>query len=227
MNNNPIIVALDVPNRDAAMRAIEIVGSSAGLLKIGLQLFTAGGPEIVRAVQQTGAGVFLDLKFHDIPNTVRHAVESAMELGINMLTIHLSGGSEMVHAAVAGNTDALLLGVTVLTSSTAETLSETGVNSSTEEQVVRLAKLGEAAGIRGFVCSPLEIASLRSSLKPDAILVTPGVRPSWSEKGDQKRTMTPKQAIEAGANYLVIGRPILTVSDPKAAIARILEELQG
>lgn len=228
MKKNPIIVALDVPGRDEALRAIDRLGDAVGYYKIGLQLFTACGPEVVTAVQQAGTGLFLDLKFHDIPNTVKHAVESASRLGVDMLTIHLSGGTEMIQAAIAGNAvpdKCLILGVTVLTSISAATLAETGVEAEPAEQVVRLAKLGSAAGARGFVCSPLEIQALREVLPADAVLVTPGVRPSWAEAGDQKRVMTPKEAVAAGANYLVIGRPILGAADPRAAAERILDEI--
>jgi len=221
-----IIVALDVPTKTEALKLVQKLGNKISFFKIGLQLYTAEGPEIVRAVSSTGSKVFLDLKLHDIPNTVARAVESAGRLGVRMLTIHLSGGSEMIRAAISARTNNMwLVGVTVLTSSTEETLHEIGIRNKIDDQVLRLAKLGVEAGIEGVVASPHEITTLRREFGDRTRIVVPGVRPSWSERGDQKRTMTPRQALEAGADYLVIGRPITAHQNPPEAVAKILEEL--
>jgi orotidine-5'-phosphate decarboxylase len=184
------------------------------------------GPEIVRAVTENGAKVFLDLKLHDIPNTVARAVKSASELGVQMLTIHLTGGSEMIRAAVAAKKGEMsILGVTVLTSSTQQTLDEIGIEEQLDRHVLRLGNLGVAAGIDGLVASPFETRFLRSELGDKIKIVVPGVRPNWSEPGDQKRFMTPRETIEAGADYLVIGRPITADKNPREAVEKILEEL--
>ena len=221
-----IIVALDVPTKREALDLAEKLGEQIAFFKIGLQLYTAEGPEIVRAVSATGSKVWLDLKVHDIPNTVARAVESAGRVGVQMLTIHLSGGSEMVRAATAARVNnMLLLGVTVLTSATEETLREIGIQDKVDDQVLRLAKLGVEAGIDGVVASPLEIKSLRREFGDKIKIVVPGIRPSWSKPGDQKRTMTPREALEAGADYLVIGRPIIAHPDPNEAAAKILQDL--
>jgi orotidine-5'-phosphate decarboxylase len=221
-----IIVALDVPTKREALDLAEKLGEQIAFFKIGLQLYTAEGPEIVRAVSATGSKVWLDLKVHDIPNTVARAVESATRLGVQMLTIHLSGGSEMVRAATAARVNnMLLLGVTVLTSATEETLREIGIQDKVDDQVLRLAKLGVEAGIDGVVASPHEIKSLRREFGDKIKIVVPGIRPSWSKPGDQKRTMTPREALEAGADYLVIGRPIIAHPDPNEAAAKILQDL--
>lgn len=221
-----IIVALDVPSRAEAISIVAKLGDSVAHYKIGLQLYTAEGPDVVRAVAQTGAKIFLDLKLHDIPNTVDKAVASAARLGVNMLTIHLSGGRSMIEAALAAGSNGLtLLGVTVLTSMDSAALADIGIDDATDRHVLRLARLGHAAGIRGLVASPLELRALRSALGPDIIIVTPGVRPHWAEAGDQKRFMTPRDAIQNGADYLVIGRPITAHKNPKEAIDRILEEI--
>src|SRR5256885_15137957 len=221
-----IVVALDVATKNEAMRLVEQLREQISFFKIGLQLYTAWGPEIVRAVAATGAKVFLDLKLHDIPHTVVRAVESASELGAQMLTIHLSGGNEMIRAAVAARKREMsILGVTVLTSSTQQTLGEIGIEEQLDRHVLRLGNLGVAAGIDGLVASPFEARFLRSELGEKIKIVVPGVRPSWSEPGDQKRFMTPREAIEAGADYLVIGRPITAHKNPRKAVEKILEEL--
>ena len=221
-----IIVALDVPTKEAALKLVEKLRDQIAFFKIGLQLYTAEGPEIVRAVSARGSKVWLDLKLHDIPNTVARAVESAGRVGVQMLTIHLSGGSEMVRAATAARVNnMLLLGVTVLTSATEEALREIGIQDKVDDQVSRLAKLGIEAGIDGVVASPHEIKPLRREFGDKIKIVVPGIRPSWSEPGDQKRTMTPREALKAGADYLVIGRPIIANAQPDEAVARILQEL--
>jgi len=224
-----IIVALDVPTEDAAAALVDQLGDTVGYFKIGLQLFTKVGPSIVQRVQQSGAKVFLDLKFHDIPNTVAHAVESACTLGVDLLTIHLGGGGEMIAAAekAAAKTNTLVLGVTVLTSSDEHTLSETGVFCEVEPQVIRLATLAHSVGVRGLVASPKELGALRSAFGDYFTIVTPGVRPAWSEANDQSRILTPAEAVKAGASYLVIGRPITAHANPREAVQRIAEEIDG
>ena len=222
-----IIVALDVATKGQALALVEQLHDKISLFKIGLQLYTAQGPEIVRAVLATGVKIFLDLKLHDIPNTVARAVESASSLGLQMLTIHLSGGSEMIRAATGVRTNNMsILGVTVLTNANDQTLRETGISDTLDKQVVRLAKLGIENGIDGMVASPHEIKSLRAEFGDKIKIVVPGIRPSWSEPGDQKRFMTPREAIKAGADYLVIGRPITAHKNPREAVERILREFQ-
>ena len=222
-----IIVALDIATKAQALVLVEQLHDKISFFKIGLQLYTAQGPEIVRAVLATGVKVFLDLKLHDIPNTVARAVESASSLGVQMLTIHLSGGSEMIRAASGVRTNNMsILGVTVLTNANDQTLRETGISDTLDKQVVRLAKLGIENGIDGIVASPHEIKSLRVEFGDKIKIVVPGIRPSWSEPGDQKRFMTPREAIEAGADYLVIGRPITAHKNPREAVERILREFQ-
>jgi orotidine-5'-phosphate decarboxylase len=231
MNSSPgskIIVALDVPTGKAALRVIEQVMPDISFFKIGPQLYTAAGPEVVRAIRATGAKVFLDLKLHDIPNTVAGAVEAASELGVQMLTIHLSGGRAMVDAAVRSRREGvMILGVTVLTSTDDEELNETGIPGKVESHVLRLAGIGAAAGVDGLVASPREVKRLREQLGGRMKLVVPGVRPLWAEAGDQKRVMTPRETIAAGADYLVVGRPITAQADPRAAVRKILDEIAG
>jgi orotidine-5'-phosphate decarboxylase len=223
-----IIVALDVPVKKQALELVEQLRGEISFFKIGLQLFTSAGPAVVREVLGTGAKVFLDLKLYDIPNTVAHAVESAANLGVQMLTIHLSGGETMLKAAVAaGPKEMSILGVTLLTSFDETAIRALGISSTIEEQVSRLAKMGVAAGIDGLVVSPHEIEVLRPQFGHDIELVVPGIRPSWSETADQKRVMTPRQALDASADYLVIGRPIIAHSNPREAVAKILAEIEG
>ena len=232
---NPIIVALDLPTAEQAIALAEQVAPAVGAFKIGKELFTAVGPDIVRRIRATGASVFLDLKFHDIPNTVAKAVASAVRLDVQMLTIHTSGGSEMMRAAEesaqktaaqAGLNAPLVLGVTVLTSSDANTLAEIGCDPNPGKQVERLAKLAVASGLRGLVCSPLEIAQLRQMLPASVQLVTPGIRTGAEKADDQKRTLSPREAMDAGASWLVIGRPITAATDPREAAEKILVSLK-
>jgi orotidine-5'-phosphate decarboxylase len=231
---NPIIVALDVPTVEAALALAEQVAPVVGAFKIGSELFTSAGPEIVRRVRATGAAVFLDLKFHDIPNTVAKAVAAATRLDVQMLTIHTGGGSEMMRAAEksaqetalqAGRNAPLVLGVTVLTSMDGNTLNEIGCEANAGKQVERLAQLAMKAGLRGLVCSPLEIAALRQILPEKVELVTPGIRTGAEKADDQKRTLSPKEAMQAGASWLVIGRPIYAAPDPRAAAEAIFKSL--
>ena len=233
--NNPIIVALDVPTVDKALALAEQVAPAVGAFKIGSELFTAAGPEIVRQVHATGAAVFLDLKFHDIPNTVAKAVASAVRLDVQMLTIHTGGGPAMMKAAEdsaqhtaaqLGRPAPLVLGVTVLTSMDSGELSAVGLPSNVGKQVERLASLAAGAGLRGLVCSPLEIAALRLLLPASMQLVTPGIRGPGDAAGDQKRTLSAKEAMDAGASWLVIGRPIYAAENPRAAAEKILESLR-
>src|SRR5437588_8750470 len=224
--SDKIIVALDVPTKVAALDLVDQLREHISFFKIGLQLYTSEGPEIVCAVLSTGAKVWLDLKLHDIPNTVARAVESAGNLGVQMLTIHLSGGSEMIRAATAVRANNIsILGVTVLTSATEQTLREIGISDEVGDQVLRLAKLGVEAQIDGIVASPHEIKILRAEFGDKVKIVVPGIRPSWSEPGDQKRFATPREAIEAGADHLVIGRPITAHKNPREAVEKILGEL--
>jgi orotidine-5'-phosphate decarboxylase len=233
-NRNPIIAALDVPTAEAALELVKKIAPVVGAFKIGSELFTGAGPDIVRQIRATGAGVFLDLKFHDIPNTVARAVASAVRLDVQMLTVHASGGVDMMHAAEesaqqtakqTGQSAPLVLGVTVLTSLTSQSLSEIGLDSNVASQVRRLANMAAKAGLRGLVCSPLEVAELRQILPAGIQLVTPGVRIETHPGDDQKRTLTPREAIDAGANWLVIGRPIYAAKNPQEAAEKILESL--
>jgi orotidine-5'-phosphate decarboxylase len=221
-----IIVALDVATKEKALELVEQLRGEISFFKIGLQLYTGEGPEVVHAVLATGGRVWLDLKLFDIPNTVARAVEAASTLGVRMLTIHLSGGSEMIRAATAARSnDMLILGVTVLTSSTEQTLREIGITDTVEDQVIRLAKLGTAAGIDGVVASPHEIKTLRREFGNRIKIAVQGIRPTWAEPGDQKRFMTPREALQAGADYIGIGRPITGHRNPREAVAKILAEL--
>src|ERR1017187_2283650 len=234
MTHNPIIAALDVPSAEQALKLAQQIAPLVGAFKIGSELFTSAGPDIVKKIRATGASVFLDLKFHDIPNTVARAVASATRLDVQMLTIHTSGGLEMMRAAEksaqetarqSGRNAPLVLGVTVLTSSDKSTLSEIGCEPNVAKQVERLAVLAAKAGLRGLVCSPLEIAALRQLLPEKTQLVTPGIRTGTEKADDQKRTLTPREALAAGANWLVIGRPIYAAENPRAAAEKILESL--
>jgi orotidine-5'-phosphate decarboxylase len=223
-----IIVALDVATQDEALSLVHQLSSRISRFKIGLQLYTAEGPAIVRKIVATGARVFLDLKLHDIPNTVAGAVESAKTLGVEMLTIHLSGGEPMIRAALEAAEDQLILvGVTVLTSQTNDTLGAIGCSDGVEDQVLRLAKLGVGCGIRALVASPREAAILRAEFGDQVKIITPGIRPAGTTIGDQKRITTPRDAIQAGADFLVIGRPIVADPDPLAAAEKIIAELSS
>jgi orotidine-5'-phosphate decarboxylase len=224
-----IIVPLDVASLAKARDLIGQLGGKVGCFKVGLQLFTAAGPSIIEEVKATGSKIFLDLKFHDIPNTVGQAVRSACAMEVDMLTIHLCGGSEMCQAAVEGRAESatLLLGVTVLTSQNDRTLAEIGTKANVAEQVLLLATLAKATGITGLISSPREVRALRDRFGSYFTIVTPGVRASGTSSDDQKRVMTPLEAIEAGADYLVIGRSITAATDPVAALRGIVEEMGG
>ena len=228
-----VIVALDVPDAALATRLMDRLTGLARLYKVGSQLFTATGPEIVRAVRARGAEVFLDLKFHDIPTTVAAAVRSAAALDVAMLSVHAAGGRGMLTAAVEaatatsrdGGRRVKLLAVTVLTSLTAVAArEEAGLARPLPEQVLHLARLAKAAGLEGAVASPQEVRALREALGRGFLLVTPGIRPTWAGRDDQARVLAPREALEAGADYLVVGRPIMAAPDPRAALERLLAE---
>lgn len=224
-----VILALDVESREKAEALLEGAGPNLRWVKIGLQTYLRDGPDFVREVAAGGRQVFLDLKLHDIPNTMAKAVESLGGLPVSMLTIHACAGPEAVERCAEAVNEALpgalLLAVTVLTSMDADTLRLVGVNENPEAQVRNLARLATEAGAGGIVCSPLEIRPLRETLPPRVKLVTPGIRPSGASLGDQKRVTTPAEAASSGANYLVIGRPILAAENPAAALAGIQTEL--
>jgi orotidine-5'-phosphate decarboxylase len=231
---NPIIVALDVPDAAAALKLTGELASVVGAFKIGSELFTSAGPDMVRRIRDTGAAVFLDLKFLDIPNTVAKSVAAATRLDVQMLTIHTCGGAEMMRAAEEtaqetargmSGTAPLVLGVTVLTSMDDGNLSEVGVAAKVVDQVARLGSLAAKSGLRGLVCSPLEIVALRKILPAEVQLVTPGIRSDATKADDQKRTWSPREALSAGANWLVIGRPIYAAESPRAAAEMILASL--
>ena len=224
-----LILVLDAQSPRDVIPALRPLQGTVQWVKVGLEMFTACGPDCVQEIAGLGFKVFLDLKLHDIPNTVAKAVESVSRLPIGMLTLHTSGGREIMQWAVKAQQQhaphLLLLGVTVLTSTSAQGLAETGVPDSPEKQVVRLGQLAVEAGLRGLVCSPLEIAPLRAVLPPGVALVTPGIRPRDAKADDQTRVMTPGEAARAGANFLVVGRPIFKAPDPVAAARAILAEI--
>jgi len=224
-SHNPVLVALDVPNAQSALALTQRLRPFVGGFKVGLELFCAAGPAIVEDIG--AANVFLDLKFHDIPNTVAGAVRATARLGVMMLNVHCLGGSEMMRAAVeagrAVNSEVKIIGVTILTSHDAAQLRELGLDEEPAAAVRRLALMAREAGLDGVVCSPQEIQAVRAECGPDFLLVTPGVRPAGSAKGDQKRVLTPQQALADGADWLVIGRPITGASDPAQAAQDILK----
>lgn len=220
-----LAVALDASSRDELLRIADALHGAAGVLKIGLQAFVANGPSIVRELVARGARVFLDLKIHDIPNTARHAVAEAANLGAFMTTVHASGGEAMLSACARA--DLLVLGVTVLTSLDARDLERAGFSGTPVVNAVRLARLAQASGLRGVVASPEEIAPLRDACGGDLVIVTPGIRPAGGDAGDQRRTATPREAIRAGADYIVVGRPITGAADARSAALRIVEEIGG
>jgi orotidine-5'-phosphate decarboxylase len=222
-----LIVALDVSSAAAAQELVHRIGEAAGIYKVGLQLFTAEGPNLVRELVASGRRVFLDLKLHDIPNTVSHAVKSAMELRVHMLTVHASGGAAMLRAATeAGGGRLNLLAVTVLTSRTDEDMQETGISGRVTDQALRMAALARNAGCQGVVSSPRETLAIRKSLGEGFAIVTPGVRPAGTESNDQQRTATPSQAIANGASHIVVGRPITHAAEPAQSARAIIAEME-
>jgi len=224
-----IIVALDFPDLTQALALLDQLEPGRCRVKVGKELFTRAGPGLVETIVRRGFDVFLDLKFHDIPNTVAAACAAAADLGVWMMNLHAAGGTSMMRAAhlrLAGLTEPpLLVAVTVLTSLDSDDLAAIGCPGDPAERVLSLARLAQDAGLDGVVCSPQEAASVRAALGPDFRLITPGVRPAGSGKADQKRTLTPGEAIAAGADYLVIGRPITAAADPMEALAAIDREV--
>jgi orotidine-5'-phosphate decarboxylase len=224
-----LIVALDVSSAAAARKIVAAVGDSVSTFKVGLQLYTAEGPAVVRDLVAAGRKVFLDLKYHDIPNTVGAAVREAAGLGVSMLTVHASGGSKMLRAATEAATgrDLLVLAVSVLTSMGEPDLAETGVPGSVAGQVVRLSRMALDSGCRGVVASAQEARALRKELGPGFAIVTPGIRPAGASRDDQARVVTPAEALAAGATYIVVGRPVTETPDPAAAAQNILSQLSA
>lgn len=224
-----LIVALDVPDAPSAHQLVRRLEGACTWFKVGLELFAAAGPAVLEPILARGFSVFLDLKFHDIPNTVAGAVRSAARLGARMLTLHASGGPAMLaaaHAALEGVPNPpKLLAVTMLTSMDTQQMGAVGLVRSPSEQVELLARMGLEAGLRGFVCSPQEVAVVRALAGPGATLVVPGIRPAGSDAGDQKRIATPAETLRLGASYLVVGRPITQAPDPAAAAAAIVHEM--
>jgi len=230
-----LIVALDVDTQEKALGLVEKLQKEIKIFKIGSELFTSCGPDIVEAVKDMGCGIFLDLKFHDIPNTVARSVAAAARLGVSMLNVHALGGYDMMKRAaesVALEAKALkivkpkIIAVTVLTSMEKNSLKKIGINDSMEKEVLRLAKLTKDASLDGVVASPSEVKLIRKDLGEEFIIVTPGVRPEWAAMNDQKRVATPKEAILNGATYIVVGRPIIEAPDPLAAAKKVLEEIK-
>jgi orotidine-5'-phosphate decarboxylase len=231
-----LIVALDVPTRDAALELVRALKPKVGFYKIGLELFTACGPALVREILATGARVFLDLKLHDIPNTAARAAVEATRLGVGFFTIHLSGGVMMArrvadeveaHCEIYHTTRPRILGVTLLTSLTQDDLAPFGITRPIEEQVVALARIAKQAGLDGVVASPLEVRRVREAVGDAMLIVTPGIRPAGADLDDQARVMTPREAIVAGADHIVVGRPITASRDPLEAAETILLQLDG
>ena len=235
ITDSKIIVALDYADANSALALVNQLEPSLCKLKIGKELFTAAGPQLVEKLVAKGYAVFLDLKFHDIPNTVAKACQAASNLGVWMLNVHASGGGAMMNAAAEGvdigsqgrENKPFLIAVTVLTSMNQASLHEIGVETSVENHVLKLAKLTQAAGLNGVVCSALEAQLLRQHLPNDFLLVTPGIRPASASLDDQSRVLTPSQGLQYGANYLVIGRPITQASNPVEALIAINQEIQA
>ena len=237
MSKEKIIVALDVETADEAREIIDEIGAEVGAFKIGLQLFTAAGASFVREVVGKNIKLFLDVKFHDIPNTVAKASVEVARLGVWMFDVHALGGGEMMRRTVENVREVCakenlvqpkIIGITVLTSANRETLREVGIDREIDSQVLNLAQLTAKCGLDGVVASPLEVEAIRRNIEPkDFLIVTPGIRPSFATNDDQKRVMTPKEALSQGADYLVIGRPITAQDDKLSAVRKILEEIEN
>ncbi len=227
-----IIFALDVDNLDTAKQWVSLLSGRVGMFKVGKQLFTAYGPGVVRMIKDSGGDIFLDLKYHDIPNTVASASVEAARLGVKLFNVHALGGFEMMSRTVErlnkefnGKDRPKALAVTILTSSTEETLRQVGIELPVAEMVVKLANLARSAGMDGVVASPMEVPLIREACGYDFLVVTPGVRPASASTNDQKRVMTPSEAVKAGSDYLVIGRPISAAADPLTAIESIIDDI--
>jgi orotidine-5'-phosphate decarboxylase len=218
-----LVIAVDVSSRDEILRLVDSLRGTVGVFKIGLQAFIANGPSIVREIVASGERVFLDLKIHDIPNTAKHAVAEAASLGASIATVHAAGGEAMLRACA--HDSLLVLAVTVLTSLDEAELLRIGLPGTPMENAVRLARLAKTSGLRGVVASPHEIASIREACGSDFTILTPGIRPAGSDAGDQRRTMTPREAIAAGADYIVVGRPITGAADARSAAQAIVGEM--
>jgi len=233
MPKERLIVALDVDTKEKAIGLVEKLKAEVKIFKIGSELFTSCGPDIVSAVRSRGCGIFLDLKFHDIPNTVAKSAAAAVRLGVSILNVHALGGYDMmkkaaesvaIEAKASKITKPKIIAVTILTSMDENSLKKIGINDNMEKQVLKLAKLAKDASLDGVVASPSEVKLIRRELGEEFIIVTPGVRPEWTAADDQKRIATPKEAVLNGATYIVIGRPIVEAPDPLAVAKRILEE---
>ncbi|MEM9399167.1 MAG: orotidine-5'-phosphate decarboxylase [Verrucomicrobiota bacterium] len=225
MTSDNLILALDLDNPQTALEWVNRLNSKIGYFKVGLQLFTLGGPELIKEIRHTGAKVFLDLKFHDIPNTVGRAIESVCQLDIHFLTIHTLGGKAMMLEAVKAASafpQTQLLGVTVLTHHDESELTDIGFDHTPQGQVLHLARLAKSSGISGLVCSPLEVPLLRDEFGEHFTLVTPGVRPAGADLDDQTRVTTPEEALKNGSHHIVIGRPIMKAKNPEAVVDQLL-----
>ena len=226
---NRVIISLDVPTVAEAFSLVDQLGDDADFYKVGFELFTRGGPQVVNELVSRGKRVFLDLKLHDIPNTVARSVAAASDLGVDLLTLHASGGPRMMEAAAAARSGSLkLLAVTILTSLTSEEIASVWDREirSMDDDVARLAMMSKEAGVDGIVASALEVNRVRQQVGADFLIVTPGIRPAGAASGDQNRVATPAEAVQNGSDYLVIGRPITQSSDPPAAFATILKEIE-
>lgn len=230
-----LIVALDVDTKEKAAKLVKGLKNDVGIFKVGSELFTSCGPEIVETVKKNGCGVFLDLKFYDIPNTVAKSAVAAARLGVLMFNVHALGGLDMMKKAQVSLADEAkrlkinkpkIIAVTILTSMDENSLKKIGLNDNMETQVLALARLAKEAGLDGVVASPSEVKAIRKAIGKDFLIVTPGVRPSWAATNDQKRVATPKEAIENGADFIVVGRPIIEAADPVEAARKILEEIE-
>ncbi len=236
MNRNKLIVALDVDSAAKARELVNALRGVAGMFKVGSQLFTAAGPAVVKEIVASGEQVFLDLKYHDIPNTVAQAGVEATRLGVSIFNIHAVGGREMMRRTADAVTECaenegilrpVVIAVTALTSANAETLQDVGINDMPDELVSRLARLANESGMDGVVASPQEIGIVRGAVRNGRfVVVTPGIRPAGADLLDQKRVTTPREAVAAGADYIVVGRPILTADDPAEAARRILADME-
>jgi orotidine-5'-phosphate decarboxylase len=220
-----LVVALDVSSRDEILSLADELHGVAGVFKIGLQAFVANGPSVVREVVSRGESVFLDLKIHDIPNTAKHAVAEAVSLGASIVTVHASGGEAMLRACAGSAAESLILGVTVLTSLDQREVAQIGFNGAPLSIAVRLAQLARDSGLRGVVASPHEISAIREACGRELVILTPGIRPAGSDAGDQRRTMTPREAVDAGADYIVVGRPITSAKNRRDAAMKIVDEM--